>query len=245
MKPKITIVTVCFNCEDTIINTIESVINQNYENIEYIIIDGNSKDKTLEIIKRYANNYDFIKYISENDRGIYDAMNKSIQLATGEYIHFLNSGDIFCNNKVINNIFESVKPRVDIIYGNVIKKGKDTETIVKYSKLYPLKLLIGRTICHQAIFLKTKLFVNRKGFDLDFKFASDYELLLYLFKNAKKFHYIDVDIVYYDLQGVSSNPANRNVLYYEYKNAINKNLGKFYTKILYLIKKKDNSHEIN
>ena len=115
-KNIISIVTVTYNSVHNIEETILSVINQTYQNIEYIIIDGGSVDGTMNIVKKYKNSIDYI--VSEKDNGIYDAMNKGIQIASGKWINFLNSGDTFYNKKVIENIsFKNYENHV-IIYGN-------------------------------------------------------------------------------------------------------------------------------
>lgn len=104
-KPKVTVVTVCYNAAETIEKTMLSVINQTYDNVEYLIIDGGSKDETLSIIKKYENKIS--KWISELDKGIYDAMNKAIKMATGEWINFMNAGDSFASNDVLEKIFKT------------------------------------------------------------------------------------------------------------------------------------------
>lgn len=116
-KPKITVVTVCFNAAETIEKTILSVVGQTYDNIEYLIIDGGSKDDTLEIIKKYENNIS--KWISEPDKGIYDAMNKAIKMATGEWINFMNAGDCFAADDVLEKIFnDDIPDKVKFLYSD-------------------------------------------------------------------------------------------------------------------------------
>ena len=116
-KPKITVVTVCYNAAVTIEKTILSVVGQTYNNIEYLIIDGGSKDDTLAIIKKYESNIS--KWISEPDKGIYDAMNKAIKMATGEWINFMNAGDCFATNDVLEKIFqENIPDNVKFLYSD-------------------------------------------------------------------------------------------------------------------------------
>lgn len=233
---KITIITVCYNSKLEIEKTIKSVIEQEYTNIEYIIIDGASTDGTLEIIKEYSKKVKNLIYISEKDNGIYDAMNKGIELATGDYLYFLNAGDELIPNilsKIVNNFDE----KSDLVYGNIIKIDENEYNRVVYGKSYHYKLLIGRTICHQAMFIKKDVFTRIGNFDLEFSLASDYEFILRLLIKGGKFKYINIDIVKYDMQGISAKSENRRILYHEYKNSIQKNLGVIYCKLLYMIKK--------
>ncbi|HDY89306.1 MAG TPA: glycosyltransferase, partial [bacterium] len=112
----LSIITVTYNAEACLEKTIQSVINQTYKNIEYIIIDGGSSDKTLSIIKKYKK---YIKYcISEPDKGIYDAMNKGIKIAKGDYINFLNAGDFYYENNVLSYLFDNLDKSVDLLYGD-------------------------------------------------------------------------------------------------------------------------------
>jgi glycosyltransferase involved in cell wall biosynthesis len=106
MESKISIITVCFNCEGLIERTIKSVIDQTYTNVQYIIIDGGSTDDTLNVIKRYEDSIDVL--LSESDNGIYDAMNKGLNYATGDLVYFLNAGDYLCNNDVLRNVIEKL-----------------------------------------------------------------------------------------------------------------------------------------
>lgn len=122
---KVSVITVCRNAENVIEKTISSVVEQTYENIEYIIVDGASQDKTLEIVTRYAEKGN-IKYITEPDRGIYDAMNKGIRMSTGDYLEFLNAGDALINHNVIEKVVDEItKCQADIVYGNILYHYSD------------------------------------------------------------------------------------------------------------------------
>lgn len=155
---KISIITVVFNGEKYLEETIKSVTNQNYDNVEYIIIDGGSTDGTLDIIKKYEDKIDY--WVSEKDNGIYDAMNKGIDLANGEYLLFLNAGDTFSSSNVLNDVVNSIE-KLDIV-PSIIYGGANvyTENGKFLSKLKPLDLnkknlnmFSTRTVCHQAIFV--------------------------------------------------------------------------------------------
>lgn len=182
-QPKITVVTVVYNGEKTIENTIKSVLNQTYSNIEYIIIDGNSSDGTVGLVKKYKNK--ITKFVSEPDKGIYDAMNKAIGLATGQWINFLNSGDVFYNNEVISKIF-SADYDFDVLYGGVILRWKFGDELC-----LPDKKKKEMPFCHQSCFTKTKL-LKEFNFDLKYKICADRNLYKQI---CKKYgiHYKEYD----------------------------------------------------
>ena len=183
---KISIITVCYNSDKTIEKTIKSVISQTYNNIEYIIIDGKSKDTTIDIIKQYETNVS--KWVSESDKGLYDAMNKGISLATGDIIGVLNSDDIFTDNYVLENVAKfHNKNNVDASVGNIIQFNDKGKTVRKYSakKWNPEKLKIGFMPAHPAIFFKRELFDKYGVYQLDFTIGADYELITRFFLKHK------------------------------------------------------------
>jgi glycosyltransferase involved in cell wall biosynthesis len=155
-KPIITIVTVTFNAEEYLEKTILSVIEQDYKNIEYIIVDGGSTDKTIEIIKKYEKN--IYLWISESDKGIYDAMNKGVKYANGEFVNFMNAGDVFFDNTVCSRIFSN-EITADLIYGDTIfYDNSGNENLVKAKSLD--KLWEAMIFNHNSLFAKKDLLVN-------------------------------------------------------------------------------------
>ena len=179
---KISIITVCYNSAKTIEKTFQSLQSQTYKNIEYIVVDGMSSDPTSDIIE---NNKDIIsKYVSESDKGLYDAMNKGIQLATGDIIGILNSDDIFTDDYVLENIakFHS-ENNIEASVGNIIQFNEEGKTVRKYSakNWNPEKLKIGFMPAHPAIFFKKELFNKFGDYQLDFIIAADYELITRFF----------------------------------------------------------------
>lgn len=142
-KPKVTVVTVCYNAAETIEKTILSVIGQTYDNTEYLIIDGGSQDETLAVIKKYEKNIS--KWISEPDKGIYDAMNKAIKMATGEWINFMNAGDCFAGNNVLADVFkEDIPENVKFLYSdNYYIEPNGRKTLAKHDHKIP-------SILHQS-----------------------------------------------------------------------------------------------
>ena len=183
-KPLITVVTVVYNDRENLEETILSVINQTYDNVEYIIIDGGSTDGTLDIIKKYENSIDY--WVSEKDNGIYDAMNKGIRLSTGVYCNLLNSGDYF-GLKHLEEISLTVKGCYrDIIYSDYYLYFKEMQLITPRKST--LNLYFGMTISHQSLFIPISVYKKEGLYSLDYKLASDYELLLRLF--FKKYNFV-------------------------------------------------------
>lgn len=204
---KVSIITVCKNAQDTIEQTIRSVISQNYKNIEYLVIDGKSTDKTMDIVNRYKDKIDVI--VSERDGGIYYAMNKGVEKSSGDVIYFLNSGDFLFDERIVSDIVnEFKKTNSDIIYGDALL----------YYENYPKRLILKRHIninrlylardgiYHQAMFVKKDLFVKYGGFDTRFKLSADYEWTLrVLVRNNATTDRINKIIVKYLLGGACSN----------------------------------------
>ncbi len=181
-KLLISIITVVYNGEEFLEETILSVINQSYDNVEYIIIDGGSTDGTVDIIKKYEDKIDY--WVSEKDKGIYDAMNKGIDVVRGDFLFFLGADDcLSCD--IINNIFSTDKNNYDLIYGNV---KYNTGLVIK-SK-FSFKTYLHNTIHHQAAFY-SKTFFNIFRYDTNYKIAADYELNLIIFLNNKKSFYFN------------------------------------------------------
>ena len=199
-QPLITIVTVSFNAISTIEQTISSVINQTYPNIEYIIIDGGSTDGTVDIIKKYTDKISY--WVSEPDKGIYDAMNKGIHLAKGKWINFMNSGDTLYDNMVIEKVIDKANLDSDIIYGNTNILLSHGEYIIKPQTISSKNYM---PFGHQAVFSNTKL-MKKYAFDINFKICADKKFFYTAYKNNAKFEYIDINISNYEAEdGVSAN----------------------------------------
>jgi len=196
--PLITIITVVRNGEKTLERTILSVINQSYSNIEYIIIDGASNDSTIDIIKKYEEQIDY--WISEIDKGIYNAMNKGIDLATGDWINFMNNGDKYFNKDTITNVFKEYDG-CDIIFGDYMRsdgiRGKSPK------KVNMLFFLMERTICHQAIF-ERKILIQKYHFDIQYQIVADRKQLMNCYMDHAKIKYIPCIVCVYDIYGCSS-----------------------------------------
>ncbi len=183
--PKLSIITVVYNAKDLIERTIKSVLEQTYPNIEYIIIDGNSSESTVEIIKRYNDYID--QWISEPDRGLYDAMNKGLALARGDYVIFLNAGDTFYSAHTIQKCFDFWEPHTDILYGETLIVDVTGKPIGERRLKAPEQLSWksfrdGMMVCHQSVIVRRSL---AKNYNLLFKIAADFEWVLLALKEAK------------------------------------------------------------
>jgi len=183
--PLVSIITVVYNSELYIEKTILSIINQDYANIEFIIVDGGSTDKTIEIIKKYEQ---FVtKWISEKDNGLYDAMNKGINMASGDYLWFINSGDEVYSNSVLQEVFQNEQQLPDVIYGEteIIDYKGQTIGMRRHSipeKLNWKSLKHGMLVCHQSILVKKEIAVE---YNLKYKYSADFEWLIRVLKKAE------------------------------------------------------------
>lgn len=200
-NPLISIVTVVFNGEKFLEETIKSIINQTYSNVECIIIDGGSTDGTVSIIKKYKDQIDY--FVSEPDNGIYDAMNKGIEAASGKWINFMNGGDKFYSHHVLENIFKNqINSDITFIYGNTAYKYKSFTSERKALSLYEYWKQIP--FRHQSVFIKTKVHKNYK-FNLSFKISADFDFFFKLLFKGYKTSYIDSIISEVTVDGVSEN----------------------------------------
>jgi len=182
---KISIITVCYNSEKYIQSTIESVLNQTYENIEYIVIDGCSNDGTVTIIKEYESKFNGrMKWISEPDKGIYDAMNKGIKMATGDVVGILNSDDFYIENTVIEQVADTFtqNKETQIVFGDVLfVKPDNLDKTVRYyrSKNFtPKRFRFGFMPAHPTFFTYKTNFDKIGYYKIKYTIAADFELLL-------------------------------------------------------------------
>ncbi len=238
---KISIITACYNSEKTLEHCINSVISQNYKNIEYILIDGGSNDQTLQIIKNYKNF--FSRIIIEEDNGVYDAMNKGIEFSSGDIIGFLNSDDFFENENVVQSIARFIdENNLDGCYGDVFYVDKfDPNTIRrrwKSSQFSEGYFSFGWAPPHPTFYVKKQFYSKFGGFNLKYKIAADFELMLrFLEINKLKIKYLNKNLVHMRLGGISNknyiNVIKQNIeiikILYHYKLPINP--------ILFFIKK--------
>ncbi|MEJ7820908.1 MAG: glycosyltransferase family 2 protein [Chitinophagaceae bacterium] len=211
---KVSVITVCYNSSATIETTIKSVLVQTYSNREYIIVDGGSTDGTLDIIKKYP----LLKVVSESDRGVYDAMNKGIRLATGDVIGILNSDDIYQDNEVLSDVVTRFNSNsaLDILYGDLVYvKKNDTNKVVRKweSKSYFKNFFeYGNVPPHPTLFVKKHVYKEVGFFNIRYKLAADYEFMLRVFKKHRfESKYINRVMVKMRLGG-ATNKSLKNIL---------------------------------
>jgi len=205
---KITVITICLNNFSDIEATINSVISQNYNDIEYIVIDGGSTDGTLDIINLYSNN--IALFISEKDNGIYNAINKGILMATGDVVGLLHAGDEFYENNVLQSVSERFNnSEVDLIYGHSIILSRKSKAIVRINKSPPYnsKLLkLGWFPSHQSIYAKRSVFDKCGLYKEKYNIAGDYEFFLRVAMVCKvRIERIDMFFIKFYLGGASTN----------------------------------------
>lgn len=203
MPVKITVITICKNCEATIEKTIQSVVVQDYPNVEYIIIDGGSSDATLSIIKKYSDK--IAKLVSEPDRGISDAFNKGLSLATGDLVAFLNADDSYRNATILSTVANSFVDVNTVLCGSILLTGLPGGTS-RVIKSEPGKLKYGMYVKHPATFVPRVLFNLHGNFCERYKIAMDYDLCLRLMLNGARFRVSSQVLTVMTAGGISGDP---------------------------------------
>lgn len=201
---KVSVITVCYNAGRTIQKTIESVLQQNDSDYEYVVVDGASQDDTLEIVNFYAEQFrkEFIPItvVSEKDHGIYDAMNKAIDLASGDWIIFMNADDSFYSADVLQKVFSNDLTGIDVVYGDCVR--------LDGQGAYPMKANPPETLpkqmpfMHQAVFVRSELCKQYK-FDLGHKLCADYDFFFRIYSLGYRFEKVDVTVCNYSIRGIS------------------------------------------
>lgn len=200
---KISVITVCYNSSSTIRKTIESILHQSYDNIEYIIVDGASKDNTVDIIREYEEAFgDKLHWLSEPDHGIYDAMNKGVALASGELIGILNSDDTYELNAVEEMAKAYLPKKYQVLYGymNIISDGSITGTVRPDHSILPEEM-----ICHPSCFVSANIYQKYGAFDLQYPSVADYDFMIRMSKISEvEFVPVEAVIANFYLGGMSS-----------------------------------------
>lgn len=203
----ISVVTVCFNAESTIRRTMESVLGQTYQPLEYILIDGKSTDRTLDIIREMKPLFEGkgVKFywLSEPDKGIYDAMNKGIGLACGEWINFMNAGDSFCDENAISRLFAAdIRADAKVVYGDYLRQK--SYAIIPTPGNPPEKTPQIMPACHQAMFARVDE-MKAHPFDTSFRLVADYHFIYNLYMRGGKMQYVPVNVALFEaVEGATS-----------------------------------------
>lgn len=210
-KPLISVITVCYNVADELKSTMTSVLKQGYNNIEYIVIDGGSSDGSVGVIESYDKPITDLggqlKWLSESDRGIYDAMNKGLALSSGDWVIFMNAGDSFASETILKDVF--TKDRLsDIIFGKSITRYKD-QSAIRYADFETKNRYWynSKMPNHQAIFINRSLYQSHR-YDLSYKYSADTVFLREVFSLAKNIDEVDFPICNFELGGKSNYYGN-------------------------------------
>lgn len=211
MKPTLSVITIVYNNARDIERTMLSVLDQTYEAIEYLVVDGASTDGTLDIIKRYENR--LAKLVSEPDKGIYDAMNKGLQLATGDYVIFMNSGDEFYASDTVEKVFATA-PDADIYYGETEMINDRRESLGQRRHAAPANFTwrsfnYGMSVSHQAIYIKRSLV---EPYDPTYQLSADIDWIIRAAKKAKKITKVDGYVAKYLVGGMSKAKHRQSLL---------------------------------
>lgn len=212
---KVSVITSVYNNKETIKDAIDSVLNQTYKDIEYIIIDGASSDGTVDIVKSYGDK--ITKFVSKSDKGIYDGLNKGVSLVAGDIIAFLHSDDIYASDDIIQKVADEFKndSSLDGVYGDLIYTPKnDTTKILRYWKSQDFNkslLAKGWMPAHPTLFLKKEVYEKYGKFDLDFKIAADYDFMLRVLSAGINVQYLP-HVLYKMRVGGESNKSIKNIM---------------------------------
>ena len=219
--PKLSIITVNYNDRYGLSKTIESVISQTYKDFEFLVIDGNSTDGGKDVIAQYADHIDC--WVSEADSGVYNAMNKGIRQATGDFVLFLNSGDRLYDDGVLQKVVPSLSDAFGIYYGDVIIKKSHSEKHKKYPDQLSFSYFYTNALCHQACFIKKSLFYDHFFYNEDYKIYSDGEFFIYTICGQNvPYKHLDMIISVYDFSGISTQPDYAKIHEEERFKSINK-----------------------
>jgi glycosyltransferase involved in cell wall biosynthesis len=197
--PKITIITVVCNAAEELKKTITSISSQDYHPLEFILIDGGSTDGTVDVIKANAGKITW--WVSEHDGGIYDAMNKGLHHATGEWVNFMNAGDTFATPDTVSRVMETDLEGYGVVYGDSIAAYPHSQVFKQAG--VPEDMVKGMVFCHQAAFIRRAL-IGEPGFDLAFPIGADFKIFFGLFTSGCRFKKLPYSVAVFDTTGTSN-----------------------------------------
>jgi glycosyltransferase involved in cell wall biosynthesis len=230
-KPFFSIITVVFNGEKYIEETINSVLGQKFVDFEYIIIDGNSSDRTLDIIRKYNDKIDY--WLSEKDGGIYEAMNKGAEMVRGDYLYFLNAGDYFYDKNILDKVFRFLDGKNDLLVGNVIREYCSYNSVFSLEGNSLRNIKYGKMPPHQGSFIKKDVFDELGGYNTSYRSSGDLEFFCRFYKKSYSYKVVNENIAFMPSGGMSS---NKNISVNESYHVIKKHFGKFYAYLYYFKK---------
>lgn len=218
---KLSIITINYNDRVGLKKTIESVINQTWQNFEFIVIDGGSSDGGIDVIEQYKDNIDY--WVSEPDKGVYNAMNKGIKIAKGDFLIFMNSGDTFFNEKVLEQMEKELIDDYDIYYGDYYRVNNNSTKKRTFPEKLSFSFFYSGTLSHQSSFIRRKLFFDFFLYNEEYKIASDWEFFIYAicYKNVP-YKYLNLTISNFDFTGVSSVARYKYLSIEERRQTVNK-----------------------
>lgn len=219
--PKISIITVNYNNAEGLASTVKSVLSQSLTDFEYIVVDGDSNDGSKTVIDK---NEDHIsQWISKVDSGVYQAMNRGIEMATGDYVLFLNSGDTFRNSTILLEADKKISGDAEIYFGNLMFTHSGKEMLREYPKELHFDYFLERSLPHPGSFIRRGLFDKYFYYSEDYRIASDWEFFVYVICKAKvSYEHLDMIISNFDLQGMSNDPKNKAKITEERENILGK-----------------------
>ncbi|MCR4791486.1 MAG: glycosyltransferase [Lachnospiraceae bacterium] len=208
---KFSIITVVYNDLENLKVTYNSIRNQTFTDYEYIVVDGKSTDGTANYLEDIKSSDSHVRYISEKDNGIYDAMNKGVGLSAGDYVLFLGAADTFYTDTILQEVNEFLDGSVDVFYGKVVFSSGENKGKTLGDKLNFFSILLDRYVAHQSVFAKREIALEFP-FDLSYRFLADQDFMMNARDARKRLKYVNKIICYYDGNGFSSSLHNREEL---------------------------------
>lgn len=220
IEKKVSVITINLNNLTGLQRTLESVTNQDYPDLEYLVIDGDSNDGSKDFVTQNSNKISF--WLSEKDKGVYEAMNKGIQNSTGDYLLFLNSGDWFSDSSSVSKLIAN-SAEEDLVYGNILIQETEKSWIKKYPQILNFRYFYFESLPHPACLISRRMFDRLGFYDTSLKIASDWKFfLLAVVKHNCSYRYVDEVISTFSYDGLSSKSENKSQLESERKSTLKK-----------------------
>lgn len=224
--PKFSIVTVNYNNKEALERTLKSVVDQDFEDVQYIVIDGGSTDGSKELITSYASNIDY--WVSEEDKGVYEAMNKGLRAANGSYVLFLNSGEVFYETNTLSKLDAYIDGSAAIYYGNLMFVHDGEDRLREYPTQLRFSYFMDRSLPHPGSMIKRSLFDELFYYSEDLKIVADWEFFIYAVCKAQvTYQHLTMVVSRFELDGMSNDPANKKLIEQERQMVLEKHFPLF------------------